>query len=179
MKLPDLEKVKAAWRAETLGLNPRHHALVLAAVFLPRRSATLLRLAGARIGAGTLVLGLPRMNGQGNFLSNLTVGANCVLDEHCSFDLEDRITLGSRVKAEREAMVLTSTHELGPHEHRAGPVLRKPVVVEDDVKLGARCILLPGITVGAGAIVDPHAVVTQDVPPNTRVGGIPAVRMGP
>lgn len=50
----------------------------------------------------------------------------------------------------------------------------KDVIVEDDVWIGSRAILLRGVTVGRGAIVAAGAVVTRDVPPYAIVGGIPA-----
>jgi maltose O-acetyltransferase len=47
-------------------------------------------------------------------------------------------------------------------------------VIGDDVWIGTRAILLPGVTVGRGAIVGAGAVVTADVPPRAIVGGNPA-----
>jgi len=71
-------------------------------------------------------------------------------------------------------MILTSTHDLGPSQHRAGPVTRAPVTIKAGAWLGPRSIVLPGVTVGEGAIVMPGALVNKDVPPNTRVAGTPA-----
>ncbi len=50
----------------------------------------------------------------------------------------------------------------------------KKVVLHDDVWLGTKVIVLPGVTIGKGAIVAAGAVVTKDVPPNAIVGGVPA-----
>jgi len=50
----------------------------------------------------------------------------------------------------------------------------KPVVIEDDVWIAARSIILPGVTIGKGAVIAAGAVVTKDVPPYTVVGGVPA-----
>ncbi len=49
-----------------------------------------------------------------------------------------------------------------------------PIVIEDDVWLGAMVIVLPGVRIGRGAIVGAGAVVTKDVPPYAIVGGVPA-----
>jgi len=49
-----------------------------------------------------------------------------------------------------------------------------PIVIEDDVWIGAGAIVLPGVTVGRGSIVAAGAVVTADVPPFTLAGGVPA-----
>jgi len=50
----------------------------------------------------------------------------------------------------------------------------KAVVIEDDVWIAARAIILPGVRIGKGAVIAAGAVVTKDVPPYTVVGGIPA-----
>ncbi|MBW6516849.1 MAG: acyltransferase [Candidatus Cloacimonetes bacterium] len=49
-----------------------------------------------------------------------------------------------------------------------------PVVIKKNAWIGIGAILLPGITIGEGAIVAAGSVVTKDVPPNTLVGGMPA-----
>ena len=50
----------------------------------------------------------------------------------------------------------------------------KPVVIGNDVWIGARVIILPGVRVGNGAIIGAGAVVTHDVPDYAIVGGNPA-----
>ena len=49
-----------------------------------------------------------------------------------------------------------------------------PIVIQDDVWIGARAIVLDGVIIGQGAIVAANSVVTKDVPPYAIVGGIPA-----
>lgn len=50
----------------------------------------------------------------------------------------------------------------------------KPVIIEDDVWIGARVIILPGVHIGIGAVIGAGAVVTKDVPDYAVVGGNPA-----
>lgn len=50
----------------------------------------------------------------------------------------------------------------------------KPVVVGDDVWIGANAVVLPGVTIGSHCVVAAGAVVTKDVPDHTLVGGVPA-----
>jgi acetyltransferase-like isoleucine patch superfamily enzyme len=50
----------------------------------------------------------------------------------------------------------------------------QPVTIADDVWIGWNATILKGVRVGSGAIIDPGAVVTRDVEPNTRVSGNPA-----
>jgi len=54
------------------------------------------------------------------------------------------------------------------------PPSATPVIVEDDVLIGANCVVLEGVKVGKGSVVGAGAVVTQDVAPNTVVAGVPA-----
>jgi maltose O-acetyltransferase len=53
-------------------------------------------------------------------------------------------------------------------------VCAQPVVIEDDVWVGANVVILPGVTIGRGAIIGAGSVVPQDVPPNTIATGVPA-----
>ena len=48
------------------------------------------------------------------------------------------------------------------------------IVIKDDVWIGQRCLIMSGVTIGQGAVVDAGAVVTKDVPPYAIVGGCPA-----
>lgn len=50
----------------------------------------------------------------------------------------------------------------------------RPVIIDDDVWIGARVIILPGVHIGTGAVIGAGAVVTKDVPDYAVVGGNPA-----
>lgn len=54
------------------------------------------------------------------------------------------------------------------------PPSKSPVIVEDDVLIGANAVVLEGVKIGKGAVVAAGSVVTKDVPPNTVVAGTPA-----
>jgi len=167
---------------ETSGIHPRLIALNVAANLLPKHQAGLTRarlyaLAGFRIGEGTRIAAAPRINGGPTLFANLVVGRQCIIDAECVLDVSEKVTLGERVTLSPGVMILTSTHELDIREHRAGPVQLSPVSIGDGAWLGARCIILPGVTIGAGVIVNPGSVVNKDVASNTRVGGTPAVQL--
>lgn len=174
-----LAKLRQLLCEETAGLHLRLHLAVALARLLPRgyageRRAAILRRVGFGIGPGTAIRGMPRVNGGPALYANLIVGAGCLLHVDCTLDLEEQIVIGDRVTVGHQAMILTSSHEIGPKEHRAGEVMRAPVTVGDGAWLGPRSIILPGVKVGAGAVVAPGALVNKDVPPHTRVAGAPA-----
>jgi maltose O-acetyltransferase len=176
--------VRSAWATELGELRPRLLLLALLCWPLPRGAfrrlrAAMLRLVGFCVGPGTHVAGLPELTGEGDLTVNLVIGAGCELDWGCVLELGDRLTLGDGVVLGAEAMILTTSHELGSRERRAGPLFRKRVTIGSGAVLGARSIVLPGVTIGSGAEILAGSVVTRDVPPNTRWGGLPARLIGP
>ncbi|MFT3923595.1 MAG: DapH/DapD/GlmU-related protein [Myxococcales bacterium] len=130
-----------------------------------------LRFAGVRIGTGTVFFDFPTMVGSGNFVGRLSVGELCGFNRGCFFELDDQISIGNHVAVGHDVMLLTRTHELGHSSRRAGAVRTAPVVIEDGVWLGARCTVLPGVTIGAGAVIGSSVVITKNVPPDSLVMG--------
>ncbi|ABO67192.1 sugar O-acetyltransferase [Geobacillus thermodenitrificans] len=70
--------------------------------------------------------------------------------------------------------IYTATHPLDPHERNSGREYGKPVTIGDNVWIGGRAVINPGVTVGDNAVIASGAVVTKDVPANAVVGGNPA-----
>ncbi|RQG94330.1 maltose O-acetyltransferase [Natrarchaeobius chitinivorans] len=68
----------------------------------------------------------------------------------------------------------TATHPLDAGERIKGPEYGKPVTVGDNVWIGGRAVLNPGVSVGDNAVVASGAVVTEDVPDDVVVRGNPA-----
>jgi maltose O-acetyltransferase len=89
-------------------------------------------------------------------------------------EFADVVTLGDHVSLEDGAVILTTTHELGPKEHRAGTFIRHPVVIGNNVVIGAGAIILPGAKIGDAARVLPGSVVNGNVVAGATVSGIPA-----
>ena len=171
-----------ARRAVSVEFEELHPVVFLSgalARLLPRYVANrlrtrILRLAGWRIGADTYFAGVPRFSGVGQIRARLTIGKQGWINVDCTFELNDTITIGDCVAIGHEVMILTSTHKIGTVVRRAGPKFTSPVSIGNGVWLGARCVILPGVTVGDGAVVSTGAVVTKDVPPNSVVAGAPA-----
>jgi len=91
-------------------------------------------------------------------------------------ELEDtgNLTIGDRVSVAPRVTLVTSSH---PNESRIrnfAPIKRASIVIEPDAWLGAGVVVLPGVTIGRGAVIGANSVVTQDVPPLHVVAGQPA-----
>ena len=73
-------------------------------------------------------------------------------------------------------LILTADHSSEISELPSGHQIEhyRDVVIQDYVWIGAKCIILAGVTIGKGAIVAAGAVVTKNVPEFTVVGGVPA-----
>ncbi|UVF60995.1 acetyltransferase [Arthrobacter phage Gorpy] len=104
----------------------------------------------------------------------VTIGRGSFLNFGVWIEASRQVTIGKNVSIGHQAMICTSTHEIGTSERRAGEAYGKPVTICDGVWIGARATILPGVTIGTGAIVAAGALVAQDVPPNAMVGGVPA-----
>jgi acetyltransferase-like isoleucine patch superfamily enzyme len=85
------------------------------------------------------------------------------------------VTIGNRVLIASHVVITSRAHPL--ELPRFGVTRDAPVVIEDDVWIGAGAIVLPGVTIGRGSIVGAGAVVTHDVAPGTIVTGVPASRL--
>jgi acetyltransferase-like isoleucine patch superfamily enzyme len=102
---------------------------------------------------------------------HITIGDNSVIDRDCALDGRGDITIGNNVNISPEVMILTAYHD--PDSETFSGV-HKAVVVEDYAWIATRALILPGVTIGRGAVVAAGAVVTKDVAPQTIVGGNPA-----
>jgi acetyltransferase-like isoleucine patch superfamily enzyme len=165
---------------EELGLSHFGWRLVGAgAALLPRHAAgrtraVLYRLAGLRIGRGTLLLGRVDLSGDGSPRRCLRIGDNCVLNDGLTFNLGGEVCIGQGVGIGMGCLFITITHEVGDATYRAGRTIHGDIRIGDGAWLGARVTVLPGVTIGAGAIIGAGAVVTRDIPPHTLAAGVPA-----
>jgi maltose O-acetyltransferase len=84
------------------------------------------------------------------------------------------ITIGDDVQIGPNVQLLTPTHPLDAELRRAKWEAAEPIVIERNAWLGGGVIVLPGVTVGANAVVGAGAVVTKNVLANVVVAGNPA-----
>jgi maltose O-acetyltransferase len=140
--------------------------------FVGARSITrALRLAGANVATSTIFWGMPCLVGQGDIAPRLQIGELCGLNFGCYFELDAPITLADHVAVGHEVMFLTRTRDSKNPERRGSDSGAKPIQVGLGAWLGSRCTILPGVTIGAGAVVGASVVVAEDVAPNTLLAG--------
>lgn len=87
-------------------------------------------------------------------LSRVTIGPRCLIGSHC--------------------MITDSAfHDVDP-DRRLEPPTAQPVTIGENVWLGARVIVLPGVTIGDDSVIGAGSVVTGDIPARTLAAGVPA-----
>jgi acetyltransferase-like isoleucine patch superfamily enzyme len=86
------------------------------------------------------------------------------------------VTIGNHVNLAQGITVTALNHNFKDTSLRIDEqgFSTKPIVIGDDVWIGANAVILPGVTIGKHVVVAAGAVVTKDVPDNTIVGGVPA-----
>lgn len=127
-----------------------------------------LRLAGATIAPGASMHG-------GTYVTNpanLHLGRRSFINRNCYLDLSAPLIVGEDVKVGHGATFITLEHGYLPGERDTSTA--RPIVLKDGSWVGANATILPGITIGRGAVVAAAALVTQDVPTGWVVGGVPA-----
>ena len=173
--------------------------------FVTRPRTMFWRLLGMQVGSGTL---LPRIHvtwphhvslgrhctiEHGVFLKfdgiwapgpTILIGDDSFIGAGCQFNVHCRISVG------RHALIASGC-VLVDHDHgfasRDIPMMQQhseresPIVIEDDVWIGANSVITKGVTIGRGAIVGACSVVTKSVGPYEIWGGVPAkfIRMRP
>lgn len=99
-----------------------------------------------------------------NFYANF----DCVILDVCEVRIGDNCMLAPGVH------IYTATHPLNPTERNAGKEYAKPVTIGNNVWIGGRAVINPGVKVGNNVVIASGAIVTKDVPDNVVVGGNPA-----
>ena len=159
-------------------------------------------LQGARIGEGTRLPFSISMNwpsqvsiGRGCSLQNdifmeyctgvwkagrhIVIGDRTFIGRYCEFNITESVCVGNHC-------LIASGCKLIDHDHgmetnlvmRDQKQLNSPIVLEDDVWLGANVVVLRGVTIGRGAVVGAGAIVTKSIPSMEIWGGVPAKRLG-
>lgn len=99
------------------------------------------------------------------------MGEDTVINFGCYLDNRRGITIGNNVGIAHNTKIYTLGHDLNDSQFKTKGA---PVSIEDNVFIFSNSLIMPGITIGEGAIVLAGSVVTKDVEPWTIVGGNPA-----
>jgi maltose O-acetyltransferase len=104
----------------------------------------------------------------------LEIGSRAFINYGCSIAATSLVRIGARCNIGTYVMMMDNDfHSLEPERRDERPP-SAPIILEDNVWVGGRVIVLRGVTIGAGSVVAAGSVVTRDVPPRTVVAGVPA-----
>jgi acetyltransferase-like isoleucine patch superfamily enzyme len=134
------------------------------------RHLYLRRVLGISIGHGSSIH-------MGCFITGnrISIGGRSVINRNSYLDGRSGLSIGSNVSISPHAYILTLDHDPQSKDFAART---GPVRIDDYVWIGARATLLPGVTLGKGAVIGAGAVVTKDVAEFTIAAGVPAKPIG-
>ncbi len=131
------------------------------------------------IGRGTVISAIEEY-GHKKYTPKIIIGNHCSIGEFSHITACQEVRIGNHVLTGRMIYISDNNHgDCTREEMDIPPALRQltvkgPVIIEDNVWIGERAVILSGVTIAKGAVVAANAVVTQDVPPYSVVGGVPA-----
>lgn len=100
----------------------------------------------------------------------LEIGDFTTIGDRTEIHVAEKIVIGKRCQIAWDCVIMDRNyHGIGNESEKVSPV-----IIEDDVWIGCRAILLPGVTIGANSVVAAGSVVTRNVEPHTLVAGNPA-----
>jgi len=111
---------------------------------------------------------------------NLVIGDGVCINDDVWINAVGGVTIGNNVLIGPKVVIHSANHKFSNPEipiTEQGHTL-KPVVIKDDVWIGASTVILAGVTIGEGAVVGAGSLVNKDVEPYTVVAGNPARVIG-
>lgn len=146
-----------------------------------------------RVGEMVTVRGFPRIEGEGKISigdrvkvwshigrtqlsagknASIFIGNDTFINTAVIISARQEVRIGNNCQIANQVIIMDN--DFHGVADRNQPKAALPVIIEDNVWLATRCMVLKGVTIGRGAVVAAGAVVTKDVPPFTLVGGVPA-----
>lgn len=107
-----------------------------------------------------------------NYGKHTKIGKNVFINFDCVFLDLGGITIEDDVLIAPKVSLLSEGHPISPNERHS--LIPKPIHIKKNAWIGANATILQGVTIGENSVVAAGSVVSQDVPDNTIVGGIPA-----
>jgi len=106
--------------------------------------------------------------------SGISIGKNTIIGYGTFLDGRGKLSIGSHVDIASQVLIYTDEHDIN------SPTFGNsfaPVTIKDYVFIGPRVIILPGVTVGRGAVIAAGAVLTKNIPDFEVWGGVPAQKI--
>ena len=127
-----------------------------------------LKYINARIEPGAIIRDQVEIGDRAVIMMGAIINIGAIVGEETMIDMG--VVLGGRATVGKRCHIGAGAVIAGVVE----PPSATPVVIEDDVMVGANAVVLEGVRIGRGAVVAAGAVVTRDVEPNAVVAGVPA-----
>jgi acetyltransferase-like isoleucine patch superfamily enzyme len=106
---------------------------------------------------------------------NISIGDYSTISRKCHLDGRGGLQIGNCVSISPEVYTVSLTHDL---QNPLFPTVGKQIIIEDYVWIGARAMIMPGVTIATGTIVGAQSVVTKSFPPYSIIAGVPAKVIG-
>lgn len=106
----------------------------------------------------------------------ITIGDNCAFGQDLHMTCAEKITICNNVVITARVTITDINHVLNNANQSIlnCPLEIKPVFISEDVFIGVNAVIMPGVTLGKGAVIGANSVVTKDVPAHCVVAGSPA-----
>lgn len=109
----------------------------------------------------------------------LVIRRGTYINRYTMIDAHERVEIGCNCMIGPQCYITDGNHGTAPGTTVNNQAMKTaPVILEDDVWLGAGVIVLPGVRIGRSAVIGAGAVVTKDVPAQTIFAGVPARSIG-
>lgn len=106
--------------------------------------------------------------------ATIEIGENTFINYGTSIAAKQLIHIGADCSIGTQVIIMDNNyHRLEP-ERRNEPPDSAPVILEENVWIGARAIILPGVVIGRDSVIGAGSVVTKSVPPRSLAAGVPA-----
>lgn len=103
----------------------------------------------------------------------VTIGSNVYINSGLTMVDDWKITIGNGVLISPNVVISTTGHPVHPDPRAHSGLYSFPVTIEDDVWIGSGSVILPGVTIGKGAVIGAGSIVNKDIPPMVIAVGNP------
>ncbi len=133
---------------------------------------------GVRLGNNVTILRNTVIECTGNIKNmgvGLVIGDDVGISQNCFIQVRGKVTIGSHVMFGPNVSIFSENHGFNDlvMPMISQPTVRGEVIIEDDVWLGTRSVILSGVRIGKGSIIAAGALVNRDIPPYSIVAGVP------